>query len=105
MAVRGKPSRMKEALGEAEAVAVAVAETEVEGEGVVLGVGGGEREVLGGSQFLDLSSARMRRRIISSGTRLPDFMASSASRPGVWRRVRKVGFGGGGILEVRGRRS
>lgn len=40
------------------------------------------RDVWGGSQFLDLSSDTMRRKIISSGTRSPDFMASSALRPG-----------------------
>lgn len=58
---------MKDAVGDAE------------------GGGAGAEElsdVCVGSQFLDLSSARMRRRIMSSGTRLPDFMASSASRPG-----------------------
>lgn len=54
------------------------AEGEAEGDGV-----GAEEvsDVFVGSQFLDLSSARMRRRIMSSGTSLPDFMASSASRP------------------------
>lgn len=40
------------------------------------------REVLGGIQDLDLSSERMSRRIISSGTREPDCMWDSASRPG-----------------------
>lgn len=54
-------------------------------EGAAEGGGAGAEEVSDvcvGSQFLDLSSARMRRRIISSGTRFPAFMASSASRPG-----------------------
>lgn len=67
IAVRGNPSRMKDAEGE---------------------VDGGERlwevvDVLCGSQFLDWSLARMRRKIISSGTRFPDFMVPSASRPGI----------------------
>lgn len=56
---------------------------DAEGEADGGGAGTEEvRDVWVGSQFLDLSSASMRRRIISSGTRLPDFMASSASRPG-----------------------
>ena len=53
-------------------------------EGAAEGAGVGAEEVNDvwvGSQFLDLSSVKMRRRIMSSGTRLPDFMASSASRP------------------------
>ncbi len=54
MAVRGKPSRMNEAEGEVDTA------------------GAGEDT---GSQFLDFSSARMRWRIVSSGTRLPDLMA------------------------------
>lgn len=41
------------------------------------------REVLGGIQDLDFSSERMRRRIMSSGTRAPDRMWDSASWPAV----------------------
>lgn len=37
------------------------------------------REVLGGTQDLDFNSERMRRRIMSSGTREPDCMWDSAS--------------------------
>ena len=40
-----------------------------------------EREVLEGTQDLAFSSVRMRRRIMSSGTREPAFMWDSASRP------------------------
>lgn len=40
-----------------------------------------ERDVLEGTQDLALSSVRMRRRIMSSGTREPAFMWDSASRP------------------------
>ena len=40
------------------------------------------REVLGGIQDFDFSSDRMRRRIMSSGTREPDCMCDSASWPG-----------------------
>ena len=39
------------------------------------------REVLGGIQDLDFNSERMRRRIMSSGTREPDRMWDSASWP------------------------
>jgi hypothetical protein len=35
----------------------------------------------GDSQFLERSLSTISRRIISSGTRLPRFMADSASRP------------------------
>lgn len=41
------------------------------------------REVLGGIQDFDFSSERMRRRIMSSGTREPDCMCDSASWPGI----------------------
>ena len=41
------------------------------------------REVLGGIQDLDFSSERMRRRIMSSGTREPDCMWDSASWPAI----------------------
>lgn len=66
------------------------AEGDAEGDGV-----GAEEvsDVCGGSHFLDLSSPRMRRRIISSGTRLPDFMASSASRPGKKKSDPRVSLG------------
>ena len=40
-----------------------------------------EREEVDGSQDLDFNSVRMRRRIISSGTREPEAMCDSASRP------------------------
>lgn len=39
------------------------------------------REVVGGIQDLDFNSERMRRRIMSSGTREPDCMWDSASWP------------------------
>lgn len=58
-AVRGNPSRMKEADGSGE----------------------GAAEEVGESQFLECSLARIRRKIVSSGTRLPFFMADSASIP------------------------
>lgn len=67
-------------------------------EGEAEGGGAGVEEVSDvcvGSQFLDLSSAEMSRKIMSSGTRLPDFMASSASRPGKQKsgaRVSEVAF-------------
>ena len=41
------------------------------------------REVLDGSQDFDFSSERMRRRIMSSGTRDPACMCDSASWPAV----------------------
>ena len=41
------------------------------------------REVLDGTQDLDFISERMRRRIMSSGTREPDCMWDSASWPGM----------------------
>ena len=63
--VRGKPSRMNDAEGASEG---RVCEAS-------------EREVLEGTQDLALSSVRMRRRIMSSGTREPAFMWDSASRP------------------------
>ena len=63
--VRGKPSRMNEALGEEEGRA---------GTASV-------RDVVDGIQDLDFSSERMRRRIMSSGTREPDCMWDSASWP------------------------
>lgn len=43
------------------------------------------REVLGGIQDLDFNSERMRRRIMSSGTREPDCMWDSASWPAIGR--------------------
>lgn len=61
VAVRGKPSRMKEAEGRGE--------------------GAADTAEVGASQFLERSLARIRRRIISSGTRLPCLMADSASSP------------------------
>ncbi len=63
--MRGKPSRMNEASGEEEGRAGATS----------------AREVLDGTQDLDFSSERMRRRIMSSGTREPDCMWDSASWP------------------------
>lgn len=63
--VRGKPSRINDAEGASEG---RVCETS-------------EREVLEGTQDLALSSVRMRRRIMSSGTREPAFIWDSASRP------------------------
>lgn len=65
VAVRGNPSKMKEADGRGEGAAEAEAEEENVGE----------------SQLLERSLARIRRRIISSGTRLPCLMADSASSP------------------------
>ena len=65
--VRGKPSRMNEASGEDEGKA-----------GVA-----SAREVLDGTQDFDFNSERMRRRIMSSGTREPDCMWDSASWPAV----------------------
>lgn len=56
--VRGKPSRMKEADGEEDGRAGAAS----------------VMEVLVGTQDLALSSPRMSWRIMSSGTREPDFM-------------------------------
>ena len=56
--VRGNPSRMKEAVGAAEGKAGAASVTD-DVEGI---------------QELDLSSERMRRKIMSSGTREPDCM-------------------------------
>lgn len=41
------------------------------------------REVLGGIQDLDFNSERMRRRIMSSGTKEPDCMWDSASWPAI----------------------
>ena len=61
VAVRGNPSKMNEADGRGE--------------------GAAEEERVGESQLLERSLARIRRRIISSGTRLPCFMADSASSP------------------------
>lgn len=88
VAVRGKPSRMKEAEGRGERVVVEGERVvvEEEGERVVVEEEGEEEAE---SQFLERSLARMRRRIMSSGTRLPCFMADSASRPAP---------GGGGML-------
>ena len=63
--VRGKPSRMNEALGEVEGRAGAAS----------------VRDVVDGIQDLDFNSERMRRRIMSSGTREPDCMWDSASWP------------------------
>lgn len=63
VAVRGNPSKIKEADGSGEGAAEE------------------EEEEVGESQFLERSLARIRRRIISSGTRLPCFMADSASIP------------------------
>ena len=65
--VRGKPSRMNDASGEDEGEAGAAS----------------AREVLDGTQDLDFSSERMRRRIMSSGTKEPDCMWDSASWPAV----------------------
>lgn len=65
--MRGKPSRINEAEGEEEGRA---------GTASV-------REVLDGTQDLDFNSERMRRRIMSSGTREPDCMWDSASWPAV----------------------
>lgn len=65
--VRGKPSRMKDASGEDEGEAGAAS----------------AREVLDGTHDLAFSSERMRRRIMSSGTREPDCMWESASWPAV----------------------
>lgn len=65
--VRGKPSRMKDASGEDEGEAGPAS----------------AREVLGGTHDLAFSSERMRRRIMSSGTREPDCMWDSASWPAV----------------------
>ena len=56
--VRGKPSRMNEAEGEEEGRAGAAS----------------VRDVVDGIQDLDFNSERMRRRIVSSGTREPDCM-------------------------------
>lgn len=64
-AVRGKPSRMNDAEAELER-------------------GGCEDEVTVGSQSLAVSSETTRRSIVSSGTRLPELMAPSASRPALW---------------------
>lgn len=52
-------------------------------EGAEDGRGGAasEREEWEGSQDLDFSSLRIRRRIMSSGTREPDAMWDWASRP------------------------
>lgn len=58
---------MKEALGEEEGRAGAAS----------------AREVLGGIQDLDFNSERMRRRIMSSGTREPVCMWDSASWPAI----------------------
>ena len=66
VAVRGNPSRMKEAEGAGEGGAAC----------------SGESDECVGSQFFAFSSARINRRIMSSGTKLPDFMALSASSPG-----------------------
>lgn len=58
----------------------------------------GASEECVGSQFFDFSSARISRSIMSSGTRLPDFMAISASRPRIEREkysVRGPGKGTG----------
>ena len=63
--MRGKPSRMNDADGASEGRVCAAS----------------DREVLEGTQDLALSSVRMRRRIMSSGTREPAFMWDSASRP------------------------
>ena len=63
--VRGKPSRINDAEGASEGRVRAAS----------------EREVLEGTQDLALSSVRMRRRIMSSGTREPAFIWDSASRP------------------------
>src|SRR5699024_2669680 len=60
--VRGKPSRMKEALGE-------------------MGVVCCDEGVFFGNQPLDLNSEEIRSSIIESGTRLPDCMTASALRP------------------------
>ena len=79
-AVRGNPSRMNEADGS--------------GEGSVM-------EEVWESQFWERSLARMRRRIISSGTRLPRFMAASASSPARSGKVVRRGEGERGILEMR----
>ena len=62
--VRGKPSRINDAEGASEGRDCTVS----------------EREVLEGTQDLALSSVRIRRRIMSSGTREPAFMWDSASR-------------------------
>lgn len=64
-AVRGKPSRMNDAEAELER-------------------GEGEDGVAIGSQSLAVSSDTIRRSIVSSGTRLPERIAPSASRPGFW---------------------
>lgn len=64
-------------------------------EGAPDGVAGGEDSVAEGegegvgSQSLAWSSARMRRKIMSSGTRRPVLMALSASRP-VMHRQREI---------------
>ena len=63
--VRGKPSRLNEAVGEGEGRAGAASGW----------------DVVDGIQDLDFNSERMRRRIMSSGTREPDCMWDSASWP------------------------
>lgn len=65
-AVRGKPSRMNDAEAELER-------------------GEGEDEVAIGSHSLVVSSETIRRSIVSSGTRLPERIAPSASRPDLWK--------------------
>jgi len=65
VAVRGKPSRMKDAEGSSEGCAGIASLTDVCRE----------------TQRFDLSSLRISLRIMSSGTRLPAFIADSARRP------------------------
>ena len=94
-AVRGNPSRMKDAEGSGEGWGeVEVREgvltkssteeeesSSAEEEAALESVSGGV-DVEGNSQPRDLSSWRMRRRIMSSGTSLPDRMVDSARIPG-----------------------
>ena len=81
--VRGKPSRMKEAVGALERESADCAGVEVvsgvDGEGEEAGSTVEREEPL--SQPLVLSSLRMRERMAASGTRPPELMIFSTSRP------------------------
>lgn len=80
-AVRGKPSRIKDAEGEVEVEVeswggLELEESEAREDETRDSIG-----VVVESQFLERSSARMRLRIVASGTRSPAFMTDSALRP------------------------
>jgi hypothetical protein len=82
--VRGNPSRIKEAEESIEWEEVSAREEDDED------VAGCTEDVRGGrSQPLDFISSEIKFRIIESGTRLPDCIAASASRPVI--KVRDIG--------------